>query len=47
MNDPGEVFVEAPFVLKGTSDWVKGFRVPDIMFVSIAKLKNLAANDPK
>ncbi|MDQ7023980.1 MAG: Uma2 family endonuclease [Anaerolineae bacterium] len=28
----GEVYSEAPFVLEYKSDWVKGARVPDVMF---------------
>lgn len=31
-NQLGEVFQEMPFVLSYSSNWVKGSRVPDVMF---------------
>ncbi|MBC7870737.1 MAG: Uma2 family endonuclease, partial [Chitinophagaceae bacterium] len=36
----GEVFQEATFILPDTysSDWVKGSRIPDILFISAAKM---------
>ncbi|MBC7809781.1 MAG: Uma2 family endonuclease [Burkholderiales bacterium] len=34
----GEAFSEAPFVLEYTSNWVTGSRVPDVMFVSAARM---------
>lgn len=34
----GEVFTEATFVLSDIPDWVKGSRIPDVMFVSAAKM---------
>lgn len=33
-NQLGKVFTEAPFVLTDDRDWVKGSRVPDVMYVS-------------
>ncbi|MBZ0289040.1 MAG: Uma2 family endonuclease, partial [Anaerolineae bacterium] len=42
-HESGEVFSETPFVLTlGNPNWVKGSRVPDIMFYSAERLKNLA-----
>jgi Uma2 family endonuclease len=32
LHQPGEVVTEMPFVLMYNSNWVKGSRVPDIMF---------------
>ena len=34
----GEVFVEAPFVLEYSKNWVKGSRTPDLMFVNAQRL---------
>lgn len=34
----GEVFVEAPFVLEYSKNWVKGSRTPDLMFVRADRL---------
>lgn len=45
-NGLGEVFIEGPFVLLYESNWVRGSRVPDVMFVSQAKLDALQAADP-
>lgn len=42
----GEVFMEGPFVLLYESNWVKGSQVPDVMFVSQAKLDAIQAADP-
>ncbi|MEL7436737.1 MAG: Uma2 family endonuclease, partial [Chloroflexota bacterium] len=33
-NTLGQVFTEAPFVLEDKPNWVKGSRVPDVMFYS-------------
>lgn len=42
-NELGEVFVETPFVLTlDNSNWVKGSRVPDVMYYSADKMKKLA-----
>ena len=35
----GEVFSEMPFVLEDTSDWLKGSRVPDVMYYRSSRLK--------
>lgn len=45
-TNTGEVFIEVPFVLLYESNWVRGSRVPDVMFVSQAKLDALQAADP-
>lgn len=42
----GEVFAEAPFVLVYSSDWVKGSRIPDIMFYSADRMAAMEENDP-
>jgi Uma2 family endonuclease len=42
----GRVFTEAPFVLTVASNWVKGSRVPDLMFVRAERLEQLAKDDP-
>jgi Uma2 family endonuclease len=42
----GEAFSEAPFVLTVASNWVKGSRVPDVMFVRRERLEQLAQDDP-
>jgi Uma2 family endonuclease len=42
----GEVFTEAPFVIGDTPQWVKGSRVPDIMFFSAERLVQLAKDVP-
>jgi Uma2 family endonuclease len=41
----GEAFIEAPFVLAVASNWVKGSRVPDVMFVRAERLAQLAQDD--
>jgi Uma2 family endonuclease len=38
VNNLGEAFSEAPFVLGYSSNWVAGSRVPDVMFVSAARM---------
>ena len=40
----GETFIETPFVLAVASNWVKGSRVPDVMFVRAERLAQLAQN---
>ncbi len=35
----GEVFIEMPFVQLDTSSWVKGSRVPDLLFILTEKLR--------
>jgi len=45
-NNLGEVFTEAPFVLSDVAGWVKGSRVPDVMFFSAAKLDAYKAANP-
>lgn len=42
----GEVFSEAPFILSYSADWVKGSRVPDLMFIRADKLRAYRAQDP-
>jgi Uma2 family endonuclease len=42
----GRLFSEAPFVLTAASNWVKGSRVPDVMFVRAERLAQLAQDDP-
>jgi Uma2 family endonuclease len=42
----GEAFIETPFVLTVASNWVKGSRVPDLMFVRAERLAQLAKDDP-
>ncbi len=42
----GRVFVEAPFVLTYERKWVKGSRVPDIMFVAAERIATYRASDP-
>ncbi|GIK66170.1 MAG: hypothetical protein BroJett018_39640 [Chloroflexota bacterium] len=42
----GEVFVEAPFVLVYGSNWVKGSRIPDIMFYRADRVAQFEDNDP-
>ena len=45
-NKLGECFTESPFVLTYDSDWVKGSRVPDIMFITAERLKTYHDSDP-
>jgi Uma2 family endonuclease len=44
----GKVFSEVPFVLPDEYDanWVKGSRVPDVMFIRADRLTALAESDP-
>lgn len=42
----GEVFQEATFVLMDTPQWVRGSRIPDLMFVVAEKLKAFEQNTP-
>jgi Uma2 family endonuclease len=44
----GEVFIEVPFVLTETvtADWVTGARVPDVTFVSKARIDQLVQARP-
>lgn len=42
----GEVFSEMPFVLVYDSDWVKGSRTPDVMFVRVERLTAYQAAVP-
>src|SRR5262249_33992178 len=42
----GEAFMEAPFVLEDKPNWVKGSRVPDVMFFRAERLKAFKANTP-
>ncbi len=42
----GEVFMEGPFVLMDSSNWVKGSRVPDIMYFSAERLSTYKASTP-
>lgn len=46
-NDLGEVFIETPFVLTlDNPNWVKGSRVPDVMYYTAEKLKKLGETIP-
>lgn len=38
-SQAGEVFTEMPFVQLDTSDWVKGSRVPDLLFITKERLE--------
>lgn len=42
----GEAFQEATFVLSDRPDWVKGSRIPDVMFVLTAKLEQFRRDIP-
>ena len=42
----GEVFQEATFVLTDNPQWVRGSRIPDVMFVSKARLARFAEEIP-
>jgi Uma2 family endonuclease len=42
----GEVFSEMPFVLIFDSDWVKGSRTPDVMFVKAERLAEYQTREP-
>ena len=45
-NHLGEVITEMPFVLTYDSNWVKGSRVPDLMFITAARWKDYTAATP-
>lgn len=45
-NKLGYVFAEAPFVLEDKTNWVKGSRVPDVMFVSADRLATYEESTP-
>jgi Uma2 family endonuclease len=47
-NSLGEAFIEAPFALIqiGDTDWVKGSRTPDVMFIRAERLKELSEQNP-
>lgn len=45
-NNLGEIFSETPFVIMVQANWVKGSRVPDIMFIRAERLAALAESDP-
>ncbi len=38
-NPTGDVYAETTFVLEDTEDWVKGSRVPDVMFIKQERLQ--------
>jgi Uma2 family endonuclease len=42
----GEVFFEMPYVLLDTSNWVRGARVPDVMFFLAERLNQYRAATP-
>lgn len=42
----GQVFIEVPFTLTADSQWVKGSRVPDVMFITAERLAKLAEANP-
>ena len=42
-NPVGEVFAETVFVLEDTPQWVKGSRVPDVMFIEGERLREYKA----
>ena len=42
----GEVYAEMAFALADTSNWVKGSRVPDILFIRVARLAAYKQNTP-
>ncbi len=42
----GEVFFEQPFVLVDKSQWVKGSRVPDVMYFEASRLKVYREQNP-
>jgi Uma2 family endonuclease len=45
-NQLGEAFVETPFVLSDTPNWVTSSRVPDIMFFTAERLSAYKASTP-
>jgi len=42
----GEAFIEAVFVLGDDAQWVKGSRVPDVMYISADRLASYKAENP-
>lgn len=42
----GEAFAETPFAMTDTPDWVKGSRVPDVMFFTAERLAAYKAATP-
>jgi Uma2 family endonuclease len=42
----GEVFQEATYVLLDSPDWVRGSRIPDVIFISAAKLDAFRRSTP-
>lgn len=42
----GEIYTEAPFVLEYKPDWVRGSRVPDLMFFSRTRFDEYKKNMP-
>ena len=38
-SNAGMAFIETPFVLTAESQWVKGSRVPDVMFIRTERLQ--------
>lgn len=46
LSGTGEPFMKMPYVLMQTEDWVKGSRVPDLMFVTAGRMATMAAADP-
>lgn len=46
-NKLGQVFSEAPFILEDKPDWVKGSRVPDLMFFSEKRFNQYIADYPE
>lgn len=45
-NQLGEVLTETPFVLTYNQQWVRGSRIPDLMFISAHRWQDYIANDP-
>jgi Uma2 family endonuclease len=45
-NDLGDVSTEMPFVLTDSPDWVKGSRVPDVMFIAKNRLDTYKQKTP-
>jgi Uma2 family endonuclease len=45
-HQAGEVFYETPFVLTFTPNWVTGSRVPDLMFVTSARMEQYRGDNP-
>lgn len=43
----GQVFSEAPFILEDKPDWVKGSRVPDVLFFSAERFNQYIKDNPE